>query len=222
MPPDTRFAAMPAAVFLLALLGLVHVCAPAGEVWAQRAERKPPAGAAQSPKAGSEIRYGTEGLPAPVLEMREAILAAVRSGQIEDLRTAVELNEIKPVIADTAVGDPIAHWRQVSADGEGREILSVLGQILDAGYATLPIGRDLENNRVYVWPYFAGVALDKLTPAQDAALLRIVPAAMVEEMKKRRAIHLLQARHRRGRHLAFLPAVNFGDGGAPGREVCPE
>jgi hypothetical protein len=184
MPPDTRFAAMPAAVFLLALLGLVHVCARSGEVWAQRAERKPPAAAAQSPRGGSEIRYGTESLPTPVLEMREAILTAVRSGQIEDLRTAVELNEIKPVIADVAVGDPIAHWRQVSADGEGREILSVLGQILDAGYVTLPIGRDLENNRVYVWPYFAGLALDKLTPAQEAELLGIVPAAAVEEMRK--------------------------------------
>jgi hypothetical protein len=175
---------MPAAVFLLALLGLVHACAPLGEALAQRAERKPPAGPAQSSRMGSEIRHGTEGLPAPVLEMREAILAAVRSGQIEDLRTAVELNEIKPVIADTAVGDPIAHWRQVSADGEGREILSVLGQILEAGYVTLPIGRDLENNRVYVWPYFAGVALDKLTSAQEAELLGIVPAAMAEEMKK--------------------------------------
>jgi hypothetical protein len=184
MPPDIRFAAMPAAVFLLALLGLVHVCAPADVALARRAERKPAPAAAQGANAGAHIRYGTEGLPAPVLEMREAILAAVRSGHIEDLRTAVELNEMKPAIADTAVGDPIAHWRQVSADGEGREILGVLGQILDAGYVTLPIGRDLENNRVYVWPYFAEVAPGKLTPDQEAELLRIVSTEMLEDMKK--------------------------------------
>ena len=48
----------------------------------------------------------------------------------------------------------------------------------------LPFGKDLENNRVYVWPYFAGLALDKLTPAQEAELLGIVPAAAVEEMRK--------------------------------------
>jgi hypothetical protein len=181
MPPDIRFAAMPAAVFLLALLGLVHVCAPAGEALAQRKKAPEPA---PSARTAPEIRYGTDTLPAPVIEMREAILAAVRSGRIEDLRTAVELNEMKPAIADTAVGDPIAHWRQVSADGEGREILGVLDQILDAGYVALPIGRDLENNRVYVWPYFAEMALDKLTPAQNAELERIAPAALVEEMKK--------------------------------------
>jgi hypothetical protein len=184
MPPNLRFAAMPAAVFLLALLGLVHVCAWASNALAQRAERKQPSGATQSARSGPDVRYGTEGLPVPVLEMRDAILAAVQSGKIEELRTAVELNEIKPVIADTVVGDPIAHWRQVSADGEGREILTVLGQILDAGYVTLPIGRDLENNRVYVWPYFAGVQLDRLTPPQEAELLRIAPAAEVESMRK--------------------------------------
>jgi len=184
MPPHIRFAAAPAAVFLLALLGLVHVCAFAHETLAQRAERKPAPANAQNARAGPQIRYGTEGLPAPVLEMREAILTAVRSGSIEDLRTAVELNEMKPAIADTAVGDPIAYWRQVSADGEGREILAALGQILEAGYVALPIGRDIENNRVYVWPYFAEVAPGKLTPAQETELLAIVPAAMAEDMKK--------------------------------------
>ena len=183
MPPDIRFAATPAAVFLLALLVLVHVCVFADAVLAQRAEFKPAQGHTDGARAVPQIRYGTQGLPAPVVDMRGAILAAVRSGRIEDLRTAVELNEMKPAIADTAVGDPIAHWRQVSADGEGREILGVLGRILDAGYVTLPIGRDIENNRVYVWPYFAEMAPGKLTPGQEAELLRIVSAEMLQDMK---------------------------------------
>lgn len=184
MPPDIRFAATLAVVFLVALTALVHVHAPADVALAQRAERKSGQGNSERALAAPEIAYGTERLPAPVLEMRETILAAVRSGRIEDLRTAVELNEMKPAIADTAVGDPVAHWRQVSGDGEGREILAVLGEILDAGYVTLPIGRDLENNRVYVWPYFAELPPDKLTPAQEVELLRLVPAAALAEMKQ--------------------------------------
>ena len=155
--------------------------------------------------------------------MREAILAAVRSGQMEDLRIAVELNEMKPIIADKAVADPIAHWRQVSADGEGREILAILGQLLDAGYTVLPIGKDLENNRVYVWPYFAEMKLDALTPAQEVELLRLVPGAAFRDMKQSGEIHALQARHRRRRDVAFFHSLSATSGlhGAARRDDEP-
>ena len=72
----------------------------------------------------------------------------------------------------------------VSADGEGREILAILGQLLDAGYIVLPIGKDLENNRVYVWPYFAEMKLDALTPAQEVELMRLVPGTAFRGMKQ--------------------------------------
>ncbi len=176
MPRHRCFAAAPVAIFLLALLGLVHACG----AWAQTAKPKP-AGAAKPPPV---VHYGTDDLPEPVREMREAILAAVRSGKMEDLRVAVELNEIKPIIAETSPPDPIQHWRQASADGEGREILAILGQLLDAGYTVLPIGKDLENNRVYVWPYFAEMKIDTLTPAQEVELMRLVPGAAFREMKQ--------------------------------------
>jgi hypothetical protein len=129
------------------------------------------------------VSYAIEALPAPVREMREAILAAVRTGRIEDLRHAWELNELKPDLGVATVGDPIAHWKQISGDGEGREILAALAQILDAGFAVLPLGRDLENNRIYVWPYLAEIPLDKLTPAQEVELLRLVPPAAAKEMR---------------------------------------
>jgi hypothetical protein len=163
------------------LLGLVHACST-DSAWAQTKQKA--AGAAPPPKPAPVIHYGTDDLPEPVREMREAILTAVRSGQMEDLRVAVELNEMKPVIADRAVADPIAHWRQASVDGEGREILAILGQLLDAGYTVLPIGKDIENNRVYVWPYFAEMKLDTLTPAQDVELLRLVPGTAFRDMKR--------------------------------------
>ena len=61
-------------------------------------------------------------------------------------------------------------------------MLAALAEILDAGYVALPLGRDLENNRIYVWPYFAEVPLQKLTPAQQVELLRLVPPAAAKEM----------------------------------------
>src|SRR5215468_4686258 len=51
---------------------------------------------ASAPTPVPQVHYGTDGLPPPVEEMREAILSAVRLGRIEDLRHAWELNELKP------------------------------------------------------------------------------------------------------------------------------
>jgi hypothetical protein len=130
-----------------------------------------------------KIHYGSEGLPAPLEEMREAILSAVRVGRIEELRHAYELNELKPDLGIGPVSDPVAHWKKISGDGEGREILAALAEILETGYVVLPLGRDLENNRIYVWPYFAEVPLDRLTPAQEVELLRLVEPAAAKKMK---------------------------------------
>jgi hypothetical protein len=116
--------------------------------------------------------------------MREAILSAVASGRIEDLRHAWEANELKPDLGvDLKGADPIAHWKQISGDGEGREILTALGDILDSGCAVLPLGRDLENNRVYVWPCLAEMDIGKLSPGQEVQLLRLVPPAVAREMR---------------------------------------
>ncbi len=123
-------------------------------------------------------------LPAPVREMRDAILAAVQSGDIEDLRAAVEWNELRPHVADEAVDDPIAYWKRISGDGEGREVLAVLGEILECGYAALPIGNDVENNLVYVWPALAEADLTKLTPQQEVALYRLVSPDQVKTMRE--------------------------------------
>jgi hypothetical protein len=116
--------------------------------------------------------------------MREAILAATQTGEIEELRQVYELNDLRPDLGATS-GDPVANWKRVSGDGKGREILAALSLILEAGYVVLPLGRDLENNRLYVWPYFAEVPLDKLTPGQEVELLRLVPPAAAKGMRDR-------------------------------------
>ncbi len=125
-------------------------------------------------------------LPQPVQEMRDAILTAVRSGDIEDLRVALEWNELKPHVADEPVDDPIAYWKEISGDGEGREILAVLAEVLDCGPAALPIGKDIENNLVYVWPALAETDLSKLTPQQEVALYRLVDPAEAKAMRETR------------------------------------
>ena len=171
-------------LFLLVPSLLVQCFGPVSPALAQSTPAKPASPTKRQPAPVPEVRYGTDRLPAPVQDMREAILGAVKSGRIEELRHAWELNELKPDLGDRpARGDPIAHWKQISGDGEGREILAALGEILEAGYVVLPLGRDLENNRIYVWPYFAEVALDKLTPAQEVELLRLVTPAALEEMR---------------------------------------
>ncbi|HEX7073307.1 MAG TPA: hypothetical protein VF226_04640 [Hyphomicrobiaceae bacterium] len=145
---------------------------------------------AQAETAPSEAvgcAAGTEApppLPRPVQEMREAILAAVHSGDIEELRVALEWNELPPHVADEPVEDPIAYWKKISGDGEGREILAALGEILECSPTALPIGDDIENNLVYVWPGLAEADLSKLTPQQEVALYRLVSPAEAKAMRE--------------------------------------
>jgi hypothetical protein len=153
-------------------LALVHCVGLTGVGLTQG--KRAPERATSGPQA---VKYATADLPAPVQEMREAILSAVSTGRIEDLRHAYELNELKPDLAAEPVADPVAYWQRISGDGRGLEVLAALGQILEAGYVVLPTGRDLENNRIYVWPYFAEVPLAGLTPAQDVELMRLLGAA---------------------------------------------
>jgi hypothetical protein len=173
-----------AGLFLLAPYLVVHCLASAPPAASQGAKERP-SSTKKKQKAGpaADIKYGADALPDQVQEMREAILGAVKSGRIEELRYAWELNELKPDLGGQPVADPIAHFRQVSDDGEGREILAALGEILESGYVVLPLGPDVENNRIFVWPYFAEVPLDKLTPGQEVELLRLVPPAAAKAMR---------------------------------------
>jgi hypothetical protein len=170
--------ALPLVVFLLAPSVLVH-CWDRAEAQSLRQKSEAERGA----RPPLQVHYGDQHLPEPVRELREALLEAVRSGRIEDLRYAYDLSDVKPDLGSRESRDPIAHWQKISGDGEGREILAALSLILEAGYVVLPLGPDLENNRLYIWPYLAEVPLDKLTPAQEVELLRLVTPAAARSMK---------------------------------------
>ena len=116
--------------------------------------------------------------------MRSAILAAVESGDMADLKHAIDLNEMKPDFGAAQGTDPIAHLKAISGDGQGREMLAMLGRVLDAGWAVVPGGRDIENNRMFVWPWFAEVPLTALKPAEEVALYRLVTPAEAKTMRE--------------------------------------
>lgn len=178
MPQRIASRSIGAWIVLIAGFALVH--ASADEAVAQGAKgRKPPPATAQSSSAAPK-------LPAQVTEMLDGILAAVRSGRIEDLATPFAWNELPPAIAAEKVDDPIAWWKRQSADGEGREFLSILAAIIDSGHAVAPVGRDVENAGLYVWPRFAEMALDTLTPQDEVQLYRLVPPAMLKDMRAKK------------------------------------
>ncbi len=160
----------------MVLAGVVYCTHPASlsatEKKAQKQGKSRPKSSAapQTPPAAGA-------LPAPVEDMRQAILDAVQSGRLADLRIAIELNELKPDIAAAPNEDPIKTFERLSGDGTGAEILRVLGLLFEAPPAILPLGRDLENNRLYVWPGFAEKPLAEWSASDKALAEQFVSAA---------------------------------------------
>ncbi len=111
-------------------------------------------------------------LPARVAAMRELILQACESGEIERLRPAIERNETLPLFGKS--GDrprsfavAIEFLRNKSFDGKGRETLALLDAAANAPFATLTRGRSI----LYVWPALA--VIDNPSPDEEARLLRL-------------------------------------------------
>lgn len=123
---------------------------------------------------------------AQAAEMRDLILAAVQSGEIEDLRQAFDHGSGKPDFGAPGESDPIAALKRASADGTGLDVLAAMGEALRMPPAALPLGKDLENNLIYVWPYLAEKPLDKLTNRETVDLLSLVAPAKVVEMREKK------------------------------------
>jgi hypothetical protein len=136
---------------------------------------------AATPSNSEEIQLGRDvsKLPPEVQRMRQAILKAATSGEIEELRYPIDMNELHPVFTKDRTPDPIAYLKSVSGDGNGREMLAVLYNILTTGYAIKNAGTA---NEMIVWPYHAAIPLDALTPSQEVEIYRFLPPARVKEM----------------------------------------
>lgn len=134
------------------------------------------------PDVPVEFVNDLEKLPAPVQKMREALVVAAASGDIEKLRPLMGSGEDETQVSvGDAPEDPIAALKSLSGDPDGREVLAILLDIISTGAAHTDKGTPQE---AYVWPYFAEKNLDTLSPPEAVELFRIVTAGDVTDMKE--------------------------------------
>ncbi|MFT5510066.1 MAG: hypothetical protein ACI89J_003158 [Hyphomicrobiaceae bacterium] len=129
------------------------------------------------------IGQGRGSLPPAVSEMRDGIIAAARTGSLKELLIPIQWNELPPDFGDLSVEDTIAAWKKQSPDGSGRGWLALLINLLEAPYAVLRKGPDIENNKIFIWPAFSELPLKKLSPALQVELLRLVSAKEAARMQ---------------------------------------
>lgn len=137
-----------------------------------------PAGASAHP-APAAVK-----LPPHVAELREAILSAAESGKLDELRTPYDWNELKPDLGEEKGKDALAHLKALSADGEGRDVLAAIVNMLSLAPATAALGKNIENNTVYIWPYLAERDLQKLSPSEEVDLYRLMAHAEAKAMRE--------------------------------------
>ncbi|HOV05121.1 MAG TPA: hypothetical protein PLJ34_04510 [Hyphomicrobiales bacterium] len=127
-----------------------------------------------------DISYDFDALPDRVRRTREQILEAAKTGDVEALRPVLEANEVPPTLSLGEIDDPIAFLKASSGDENGREVLALLIEVLEAGYVHVDKGTAQE---MYIWPYFARLPLDKLTPPQQVELFKLLTAQDVRDME---------------------------------------
>ncbi|WP_034854274.1 hypothetical protein [Sinorhizobium sojae] len=121
-----------------------------------------------------EVLTDVSKLPAPVARMRELIVEAAASGDIERLRPLLGKGPTQTQVSGTAgEEDPIAVLKGLSGDQEGVEILAILLDVLSTGFVLADKGTPEE---AYIWPYFAEKPLSSLTPPEKVDLFRLVTA----------------------------------------------
>jgi len=172
------------AALIWMLTAVVHAAAVSAPVLAQQRKRdgKQADGRSEPPRV--VLGRGVEGLPPGVVEMRAAIIAAIETGDIAELKGVMDLNELPPEVGAPAGTDPIGHLRILSADGSGKAVLEALQLLLDGTWAAIPGGRDAENNRLYVWPQFAEAGVEKASEADTAALVELVGAQEADAIRQ--------------------------------------
>ena len=128
----------------------------------------------------AEVFYGDADLPKPVRDLRARLIEICKSGEIEGLRPYLETGDDATTVSfGASEGDPIDFLKAASGDGQGVEILAIMLEVLQAGHVHSDVGSDSE---IFVWPYFTGVPLDKLTKPQQVQLFELVTAGDYQEM----------------------------------------
>ena len=129
-----------------------------------------------------EVVYDLGKLPEPVRRMHNLIVEACKSGDIEKLRPLIGSGDSATQLSLADIdGDPVTFLKGLSGDSDGQEILAILEEVLDAGFAHLDAGTPQE---LYVWPYFFAMPLDRLDAKQRVELFKIVTAGDYDDMKQ--------------------------------------
>jgi hypothetical protein len=129
-----------------------------------------------------EVLTDVSEVPAPVARMRELIVEAAASGDIERLRPLLGKGPTQTQVSGAGgEEDPIAILKGLSGDQDGVEILAILLDVLSTGFVLVDQGTPEE---AYVWPYFAAKPLSSLTPTEKVDLFRLVTAGDFAEMEE--------------------------------------
>ena len=146
---------------------------------------------ASAPPNPPEISRDLESLPSNVRRMRGLILEAVRGGDSTALRKPIEWNEVPPSFGKGAprgakgpsmADELLKFFRERSGDGQGRETMGQLVNVLAVGHARINAGQSQE---MFVWPYFSVLDPRLLTPEQEVDVYRVMGAAQLAEWREK-------------------------------------
>jgi hypothetical protein len=126
-----------------------------------------------------ELILDVSRLPEPVARMREKILAAARSGDLNQVAALMKSSGTVPIFSLNDDKDPIPYWKANYPDSDGVEVLSILIEILEAGFVHVDKGTAQDT---YVWPYFARMPLKGLSATQKVELFKIITGTDYKDM----------------------------------------
>ena len=138
-----------------------------------------PADAAKA-KGPVEISFDITKAPAAVQKTRQEIIDAATAGDVKKVAALLKASQAD-LGPDNANADPESALKDMSGDGDGLEVLSIMLDVLSTGYAHVGAGTA---NDMYVWPYFTQKDIKTLTQAEKVDLMRLVTAGDFADMQE--------------------------------------
>lgn len=148
-----------------------------------------PAATGTAPAAGTdatkakgpvEISFDITKAPAAVQKTRQEIVDAASAGDVKKVAALLKASQAD-LGPDNSNADPESALKDMSGDGDGLEVLSIMLDVLSTGYAHVGAGTA---NDMYVWPYFTQKDIKTLTQAEKVDLMRLVTAGDFADMQE--------------------------------------
>lgn len=131
-------------------------------------------------KGPVEISFDITKAPAAVQKTRQEIIDAASAGDVKKVAALLKASQAD-LGPDNANADPESALKDMSGDGDGLEVLSIMLDVLSTGYAHVGAGTA---NDMYVWPYFTQKDIKTLTQAEKVDLMRLVTAGDFADMQE--------------------------------------